>query len=335
MAATQGAPGASLVSLVTASLRNDRHLHVRDEARTPEGGETAAWRGRDIFSSASSFPRARPSVTASPSPTTTPAPGLPDRVHIASASSSDRRSVARGDAHVGPPGDDTRAAGAHPQQPVHSYFARQLEGCGDRPAHALEMLRDAPAYLRRNRLVEMKKAAKAEATRKRLHSLLEAGEALSERNFPGLAYTGNAHATGPEESSGERELRRLFPGGALYVDERPRAMLSNVRSSFDDDDDEEDEEDTEDEDSEGETKDVKTEKETEFVTHTEPPKQLPKRRERPNESATAAAARYANSAVPTAPPRTLPFIAGGIQVIAIGSVVPELSGRFSAQVSIF
>ena len=100
------------------------------------------------------------------------------------------------------------------------------------------MLRDAPAYLRRNRLVEMKKAAKAEATRKRLHSLLEAGEALSERNFPGLAYTGNAHATGPEESSGERELRRLFPGGALYVDERPRAMLSNVRSSFDDDDDE-------------------------------------------------------------------------------------------------
>ena len=335
MAATQGAPGASLVSLVTASLRNDRHLHVRDEARTPEEGETPVWERRDIFSSASSFPRARPSVTASPSPTTTPAPGLPDRVHIASVSSSDRRSVARGDAHVGPPGDDTRAAGAHPQ-PVHSYFARQLEGCGDRPAHALEMLRDAPAYLRRNRLVEMKKAAKAEATRKRLHSLLEAGEALSERNFPGLAYTGSAHATGPEESSGERELRRLFPGGALYVDERPRAMLSNARSSFDDDDDdEEDEEDTEDEDSEGETEDVKTEKETEFVTHTEPPKQLPKRRERPNESATAAAARYANSAVPTAPPRALPFIAGGIQVIAIGSVVPELSGRFSAQVSIF
>ena len=223
-------------------------------------------------------------------------------------------------------------------QPVHSYFARQLEGCGDRPAHALEMLRDAPAYLRRNRLVEMKKAAKAEATRKRLHSLLEAGEALSERNFPGLAYTGNAHATGPEESSGERELRRLFPGGALYVDERPRAMLSNVRSSFDDDDDDDDEEDTEDEDSdsEGETEDVKTEKETQLVTHAEPPpKLLPKRRERPNESATAAAARYANSAVPTAPPRTLPFIAGGIQVIAIGSVVPELSGRFSAQVSIF
>ena len=338
MAAAQGAPGASLVSLVTASLRNDRHLHVRDEARTPEEGETAAWRGRDIFSSASasSFPRARPSVTASPSPTTTPAPGLPDRVHIASASSSDRRSVARGDAHVGPPGDDTRAAGGKLPQPVHSYFPRQLEGCGDRPAHALEMLRDAPAYLRRNRLVEMKKAAKAEATRKRLHSLLEAGEALSERNFPGLAYTGNAHATGPEESSGERELRRLFPGGALYVDERPRAMLSNVRSSFDDDDDEEDEEDTEDEDSEGETEDVKTEKETQLVTHTEPPpKLLPKRRERPNESATAAAARYANSAVPTAPPRTLPFIAGGIQVIAIGSVVPELSGRFSAQVSIF
>lgn len=273
-------------------------------------------------------------MTASPSPTTTPAPGLPDRVHIASASSSDRRSVARGDAHVGPPGDDTRAAGAHPQ-PVHSYFARQLEGCGDRPAHALEMLRDAPAYLRRNRLVEMKKAAKAEATRKRLHSLLEAGEALSERNFPGLAYTGNAHATGPEESSGERELRRLFPGGALYVDERPRAMLSEIRSSFDDDDDEEDTED-EDSDSEGETEEIKTEKETQFVTHTEPPpKLLPKRRERPNESATAAAARYANSAVPTAPPRTLPFIAGGIQVIAIGSVVPELSGRFSAQVSIF
>jgi hypothetical protein len=102
------------------------------------------------------------------------------------------------------------------------------------------MLRDAPAYLRRNRLVEMKKAAKAEATRKRLHSLLEAGEALSERNFPGLAYTGSAHATGPEESSGERELRRLFPGGALYVDERPRAMLSNARSSFDDDDEEDD-----------------------------------------------------------------------------------------------
>ena len=331
MAATQGAPGASLVSLVTASLRNDRHLHVRDEARTPEEGETPVWERRDIFSSASSFPRARPSVTASPSPTTTPAPGLPDRVHIASASSSDRRSVARGDAHVGPPGDDTRAAGAHPQ-PVHSYFARQLEGCGDRPAHALEMLRDAAAYLRRNRLVEMKKAAKAEATRKRLHSLLEAGEALSERNFPGLAYKGSAHATGPEESSGERELRRLFPGGALYVDDRPRAMLSNARSSFDDDDDdEEDEEDTEDEDSEGETEDVKTEKETEFVTHTEPPKQLPKRRERPNESATAAAARYANSAVPTAPPRALPFITGGIQVIAIGSVVPELSGRFSAQ----
>ena len=196
-------------------------------------------------------------------------------------------------------------------QPVHSYFARQLEGCGDRPAHALEMLRDAPAYLRRNRLVEMKKAAKAEATRKRLHSLLEAGEALSERNFPGLAYTGNAHATGPEESSGERELRRLFPGGALYVDERPRAMLSDgCRSSFDNDE----EEDTEDEesDSEGETEDVKTEKETQLVTHTEPPpKLLPKRRERPNESATAAAARYANSAVPTAPPRTLPFIAGG------------------------
>jgi hypothetical protein len=193
------------------------------------------------------------------------------------------------------------------------------------------MLRDAPAYLRRNRLVEMKKAAKAEATRKRLHSLLEAGEALSERNFPGLAYTGNAHATGPEESSGERELRRLFPGGALYVDERPRAMLSDgCRSSFDNDE----EEDTEDEesDSEGETEDVKTEKETQLVTHTEPPpKLLPKRRERPNESATAAAARYANSAVPTAPPRTLPFIAGGIQVIAIGSVVPELSGRFSAQ----
>ena len=319
------------MSLVTASLRNDRHLH----ARMPEEGETPPCAGRrDIFSSASasSFPRARPSVTASPSPTTTPAPGLPDRVHIASASSSDRRSVARGDAHVGPPGDDTRAAGAHPQQPVHSYFARQLEGCGDRPAHALEMLRDAPAYLRRNRLVEMKKAAKAEATRKRLHSLLEAGEALSERNFPGLAYTGNAHATGPEESSGERELRRLFPGGALYVDERPRAMLSNARSSFDDDDEEDDEEDTEGEDSEGETEDVKTEKETQLVTHTEPPpKLLPKRRERPNESATAAAARYANSAVPTAPPRTLPFIAGGIQVIAIGSVVPELSGRFSAQ----
>ena len=334
MAATQGAPGASLVSLVTASLRNDRHLH----ARMPEEGETPPCAGRrDIFSSASasSFPRARPSVTASPSPTTTPAPGLPDRVHIASASSSDRRSVARGDAHVGPPGDDTRAAGAHPQQPVHSYFARQLEGCGDRPAHALEMLRDAPAYLRRNRLVEMKKAAKAEATRKRLHSLLEAGEALSERNFPGLAYTANAQATGPEESSGERELRRLFPGGALYVDERPRAMLSDgCRSSFDNDE----EEDTEDEDSdsEGETEDVKTEKETQLVTHTEPPpKLLPKRRERPNESATAAAARYANSAVPTAPPRTLPFIAGGIQVIAIGSVVPELSGRFSAQVSIF
>ena len=278
-------------------------------------------------------------MTASPSPTTTPAPGLPDRVHIASASSSDRRSVARGDAHVGPPGDeDTRAAGERDPQRVHSYFARQLEGCGDRPAHALEMLRDAPAYLRRNRLVEMKKAAKAEATRKRLHSLLEAGEALSERNFPGLAYTGNAHATGPEESSGERELRRLFPGGALYVDERPRAMLSNVRSSFDDDDDDDDEEDTEDEDSdsEGETEDVKTEKETQLVTHAEPPpKLLPKRRERPNESATAAAAQYANSAVPTAPPRTLPFIAGGIQVIAIGSVVPELSGRFSAQVSIF
>ena len=111
MAAAQGAPGASLVSLVTASLRNDRHLH----ARTPEEGETPPCAGRrDIFSSASasSFPRARPSVTASPSPTTTPAPGLPDRVHIASASSSDRRSVARGDAHVGPPGDDTRAAGA-------------------------------------------------------------------------------------------------------------------------------------------------------------------------------------------------------------------------------
>ena len=321
------------MSLVTASLRNDRHLH----ARTPEEGETPPWERRDIFSaaSASSYPRARPSVTASPSPTTTPAPGLPDRVHIASASSSDRRSVARGDAHVGPPGDDTRAAGAHPQ-PVHSYFARQLEGCGDRPAHALEMLRDAPAYLRRNRLVEMKKAAKAEATRKRLHSLLEAGEALSERNFPGLAYTGNAHATGPEESSGERELRRLFPGGALYVDERPRAMLSEIRSSFDGEEDEEDEEDTEDEDSEGETEEIKTEKETQFVTHTEPPpKLLPKRRERPNESATAAAARYANSAVPTAPPRTLPFIAGGIQVIAIGSVIPELSGRFSAQVSIF
>ena len=334
MAPAQGAPGASLVSLVTASLRNARHLH----ARTPEEGETPPCAGRrDIFSSASasSFPRARPSVTASPSPTTTPAPGLPDRVHIAFASSSDRRSVARGDAHVGPPGDDTRAAGGKLPQPVHSYFARQLEGCGDRPAHALEMLRDAPAYLRRNRLVEMKKAAKAEATRKRLHSLLEAGEALSERNFPGLAYTGNAHATGPETSSGERELRRLFPGGALYVDERPRAMLSNVRSSFDDDD-EEDEEDTEDEDSEGETEDVKTEKETQLVTHAEPPpKLLPKRRERPNESATAAAARYANSAVPTAPPRTLPFIAGGIQVIAIGSVVPELSGRFSAQVRLF
>ena len=140
MAAAQGAPGASLVSLVTASLRNDRHLH----ARTPEEGETPPCAGRrDIFSSASasSFPRARPSVTASPSPTTTPAPGLPDRVHIASASSSDRRSVARGDAHVGPPGDDTRAAGERDPQPVHSYFARQLEGCGG-PTRA--RARDAP-----------------------------------------------------------------------------------------------------------------------------------------------------------------------------------------------
>jgi hypothetical protein len=50
MAATQGAPGASLVSLVTASLRNDRHLHVRDEARTPEEGETPRVRSDEISS---------------------------------------------------------------------------------------------------------------------------------------------------------------------------------------------------------------------------------------------------------------------------------------------
>jgi hypothetical protein len=59
-----------------------------------------------------------------------------------------------------------------------------------------------------------------------------------------------------------------------------------------------------------------------------------KRRERPNESATAAAARYRQAAAaPTSPPRTLPFLAGGIQVIRIGRVVPALSGRNSAQSS--
>ena len=38
-------------------------------------------------------------------------------------------------------------------------------------------------------------------------------------------------------------------------------------------------------------------------------------------------------AIPTSPPRTLPFLAGGIQVIRIGRVVPALSGRNSVQSS--
>ena len=100
------------------------------------------------------------------------------------------------------------------------------------------MLRDAPACLRRNRLVEMKKAAKAEATRKRLHSLLEAGECLDAATFPGIASALPTHAldaatdrsTAADADSASfddaderrRELRRLFPGGTLYVDERPR-----------------------------------------------------------------------------------------------------------------
>lgn len=205
------------------------------------------------------------------------------------------------------------------------------------------MLRDAPACLRRNRLVEMKKAAKAEATRKRLHSLLEAGECLDAATFPEIR-DGSPDAATEER---RRELRRLFPGGALYVDERPRVhpmstdddnlappSLSSPQPSsrISPGDENGDENEAGAGDSPGggvvagETSTAVSGKRT-----------VPgsgKRRERPNESATAAAARYRRAtAAPTSPPRTLPFLAGGIQVIRIGRVVPALSGRFSAQSS--
>ena len=119
-----------------------------------------------------------------------------------------------------------RAPPPAPAPVVHSYFATLLGATTD-PGDALEMLRDAPACLRRNRLVEMKKAAKAEATRKRLHSLLEAGERLDAATFPGLAsafFPTHVPDSASSDDADERrrELRRLFPGGALYVDERPR-----------------------------------------------------------------------------------------------------------------
>ena len=222
------------------------------------------------------------------------------------------------------------------------------------------MLRDAPACLRRNRLVEMKKAAKAEATRKRLHSLLEAGERLDAATFPGLAsafFPTHVPDSASSDDADERrrELRRLFPGGALYVDERPRVYPMSTdddnlapslsspqpssRTSPDASPPSGEENGDETDAVAGESPGGGVAGETSTAAsgkkRTTPAARLvSKRRERPNESATAAAARYRQAAAaPTSPPPTLPFLAGGIQVIRIGRVVPALSGRNSAQSS--
>ena len=344
MAAARGTPGASLVTMVTASLRDARPGGGRGEDEREGRGRVP--RGDTCISEryASGPTSAGGGTTPSPQ-ARTPARGARE----VSASSSARESAAtrEGPARAGSP--LARAgAGPAPAPVVHSYFATLLRRAGatSHPGDALEMLRDAPACLRRNRLVEMKKAAKAEATRKRLHSLLEAGECLDAATFPGLVHN--------DAEERRRELRRLFPGGALYVDERPRVYPM----STDDDDDRAgppslsspqpspptspgdengDETDAGAGDSPGGGGGVVGETSTAVSGKRTTIPGSGKRRERPNESATAAAARYRmggmGGSIPTSPPRTLPFLAGGIQVIRIGRVVPALSGRFSAQSS--
>ena len=236
MAAARGTPGASLVTMVTASLRDARPGGGRGEDEREGRGRVP--RGDTCISEryASGPTSAGGGTTPSPQ-ARTPARGARE----VSASSSARESAAtrEGPARAGSP--LARAgAGPAPAPVVHSYFATLLRRAGatSHPGDALEMLRDAPACLRRNRLVEMKKAAKAEATRKRLHSLLEAGECLDAATFPGIASALPTHAldaatdrsTAADADSASfddaderrRELRRLFPGGTLYVDERPR-----------------------------------------------------------------------------------------------------------------
>ena len=227
MAAARGTPGASLVTLVTASLQRRAAGRRPRRGRAGRGGAGegrylylgkirlgANERGGDDAVAGGARARAR----------------RPRGVRVilrarirgdAGRGSRARRRAARAR------GEGGRAPPPAPAPVVHSYFATFLGATTD-PGDALEMLRDAPACLRRNRLVEMKKAAKAEATRKRLHSLLEAGERLDAATFPGLAsaffptHAADDSASSDDADERRRELRRLFPGGALYVDERPR-----------------------------------------------------------------------------------------------------------------
>ena len=353
MAAARGTPGASLVTLVTASLRDARPGGGRGEEERE--GEARGRADTCVSERYASGP-----TSAGGRTTPSPAARAPARgAREVSASSSARGSAATregGPARAGEPLPG-RAPPPAPAPVVHSYFATLLGATTD-PGDALEMLRDAPACLRRNRLVEMKKAAKAEATRKRLHSLLEAGECLDAATFPGIASALPTHAldaatdrsTAADADSASfddaderrRELRRLFPGGTLYVDERPRVYPmstddDNLAPSHTSEPGEEKGDETDAGAGEspgggvaGETSTVVSGKRT----TPEKRRQTSKRRERPNESATAAAARYRRAAAaPTSPPRTLPFLAGGIQVIRIGRVVPARSARASAQSS--
>ena len=357
MAAARGTPGASLVTLVTASLRDARPGGGRGEEERE--GEARGRADTCISERYASGP-----TSAGGGTTPSPAARAPARgAREVSASSSARESAAtrEGPARAGEPLPG-RAPPPAPAPVVHSYFATLLGATTD-PGDALEMLRDAPACLRRNRLVEMKKAAKAEATRKRLHSLLEAGECLDAATFPGIASALPTHAldaatdrsTAADADSASfddaderrRELRRLFPGGTLYVDERPRVYPmstddDNLAPSHTSEPGEEKGDETDagaGESPDGESPGGGVAGETSTVvsgkrTTPEKRRQTSKRRERPNESATAAAARYRQAAAaPTSPPRTLPFLAGGIQVIRIGCVVPALSARASAQSS--
>ena len=357
MAAARGTPGASLVTLVTASLRDARPGGGRGEEE--RGGEARGRADTCISERYASGPTSAGATTPSPA-ARAPARGARE----VSASSSARGSAATregGPARAGEPLARAGGGRAPPPAPaptvVHSYFATLLGATTD-PGDALEMLRDAPACLRRNRLVEMKKAAKAEATRKRLHSLLEAGERLDAATFPGLAsafFPTHVPDSASSDDADERrrELRRLFPGGALYVDERPRTYPmsnddDNLAPSLSSPDttpptgplsgpgeEKGDETDAVAGESPGGGVAGETSTAASGKKRTTPAARLvSKRRERPNESATAAAARYRQAAAaPTSPPRTLPFLAGGIQVIRIGRVVPALSGRNSAQSS--
>ena len=194
----------------------------------------------------------------------------------------------------------------------------------DLPASPIEAL----AFTARNRLVEMKKQAKAEAMRRKLRRLLEAGVSLAEA-FP----EGPPRAVAPAASlTKPLRLSFIFPGGSLstvapprkrYRDGESPSSSDDERSDMSDDADEPDEEAGE----EGEVSEG--EKESLRANSGAKPRML-------HATGVGSSLRESlrePSANDSREPRALPFQVGSVVIVNLGRVIPEVSGRASSSSS--